>query len=242
MTHDNTDKKWFKEFIIELRLRQVRGQAIGDTVASARELLADTGRSAEDTFGAARDYAAVLELPAAPKYEWVRTSLWPTLLSLIAFLLFSQVAPAWAKSELLLVSPTQLALAAAPVLVVALMPLYLTLAIRHVWLFIPIVAFCAASGIFSALVAPTTADDAWLAISPLPLLVGSFAALVALSILSTVRSRRPGASDDIVYPLPDEHTSDKGGSGFGTTVFTIVTNWLFPLFALVIVALSIAVR
>ena len=62
MMHETTDKKWFDELVLELRLRQVHGRAIGDTVASAHELLADTGQRAEEAFGPARVYAAALEL------------------------------------------------------------------------------------------------------------------------------------------------------------------------------------
>ena len=114
-----TDKKWFDDVMVELRLRQVHGSAIGDTVASARELLADTGQSAEEAFGPARVYAASLELPHAPAGQWVRAALWPMLASLLAFLLFAQAATAWAGEELLLVSPAQVALVGTPVVLAA---------------------------------------------------------------------------------------------------------------------------
>ena len=90
MIQHTSDKKWFDQLVMELRLRQVHGSAIGDTVASAKELLSDTGQQAEEAFGPARDYAAALELPAAPKHDWVRKALWPSLLGLLAFLLFNQ--------------------------------------------------------------------------------------------------------------------------------------------------------
>jgi hypothetical protein len=133
MISTGTDKKWFDELVLELRLKQVYGTAIGDTVASARELVADTGQSAEDAFGPARDYAAALDLPRAPQYEWMRTALWPSMIGLLAFLLFTQAAAAWALSEPLLFSPAQLVLIAAPVVAIALLPLYLTALVRRIW-------------------------------------------------------------------------------------------------------------
>jgi hypothetical protein len=122
MMHETTDKKWFDELVLELRLRQVHGSAIGDTVASARELLGDTGQRAEEAFGPARVYAAALELPSAPQNEWVRRALWPSLLGLLAFLLFNQAVVSWVRSEQMLVSPAQLALVATPVVRNAVFP------------------------------------------------------------------------------------------------------------------------
>jgi len=124
MTQQTNDKKWFDQLVMELRLRQVHGSAIGDTIASTRELLGDTGQRAEEAFGPARDYAAALELPSEPKHDWVRKALWPSLLGLLAFLLFNQAMVSWTRSEPLLVSPAQLALLATPVVFLAFLPLF----------------------------------------------------------------------------------------------------------------------
>lgn len=234
MMQKSTDRKWFDELILELRLRQVHGDAIGDTVASARELLDDTGQLAEEAFGPARDYAAALELPAAPPHDWVREALWPALLGLLAFLLFNQAVVAWVRSELLLVSPAQLALAATPVVLIAFLPLYLTAAVRRTWLLIVLVAICALAGVLSAVVTPTTLADAWLAINPLPWLIGSAVSMVALSIVNTIRSRRPGSHDDITDPLSDTARS----SGTGAKTIVLVTNWLFPVCAVALLGLA----
>jgi hypothetical protein len=224
-----TDKKWFDELVLELRLQQVYGKAIGDTVASARELLADTGQSAEEAFGPARDYASSLELPRAPRYEWMRTALWPAMIGLLAFLLFTQAAAAWAQSELLLLSPAQVALIAAPVVAIALLPLYLAALVRRIWAIVALVVFGGLAGFLASVVAPSTRAEAWLALDPVPWLVGCALVMVALSILLTVRSRRPGSGDEIIDPLADA-SSD---SGMGARVGMLITNWLFPLFSLV---------
>ena len=60
------DATWFDEFTIELRLLGVRGDAIGDALASAREFLADSGTSALECFGSPKRYAAELGLPTIP--------------------------------------------------------------------------------------------------------------------------------------------------------------------------------
>ncbi|GAB2471764.1 hypothetical protein GCM10027030_02740 [Luteococcus sediminum] len=72
-----TDKQWLDEMIIELRLRNVRGPAIGDAVAAVETHCAESGESATGAFGHPREYARALEFPAdqvsktAPG-QWVR--------------------------------------------------------------------------------------------------------------------------------------------------------------------------
>ncbi len=233
-----TDKKWFDELVLELRLRQVHGSAIGDALASARELLDDTGQEAEEAFGPARDYAAALELPAAPQHGWVREALLPLVLSLLAFLVFNQAVIAWAQSELMLVSPAQSILLSVPLILVAFLPLYLTAAVRRIWLLIVLVAICATAGALSGVVAPSARSDAWLALEPLPWLIGSSIVMIGLSIVATVRSGRPESNDEIIDPLSETST----GSGLGARAFSLVTSWLFPLFALGMLGLALSLR
>jgi hypothetical protein len=236
MMHETTDKKWFDELVLELRLRQVHGSAIGDTVASARELLGDTGQRAEEAFGPARVYAAALELPSAPQNEWVRRALWPSLLGLLAFLLFNQAVVSWVRSEQMLVSPAQLALVATPVVLIAFLPLYLTAVIRRIWALMALSAICALAGLLSGVVAPTAQAEAWLAIDPLPWLIGSALIMVVLSIMNTIRSLRPN-NDDIVDPRSTTHSN-----GTGTKIIVVITNWLFPLLALAMLGLAVSFR
>jgi hypothetical protein len=237
MMQETADKKWFDELVLELRLRQVHGSAIGDTVASARELLGDTGQRAEEAFGPARVYAAALELPSAPQHEWVRRALWPSLLGLLAFLLFNQAVVPWVRSEQMLVSPAQLALVAAPVVLIAFLPLYLTAAIRRIWVLIVLSAICAVAGLLSGAVAPTSQAEAWLAIDPMPWLTGSAVIMVVLSVMNTIRSSRP-ADDDILDP----RSATTHSNGTGSKIIVLVTNWLFPLLALAMLGLALSFR
>ncbi|MET3902190.1 hypothetical protein [Paenarthrobacter sp. 4246] len=234
MTQATTDKKWFDELVLELRLRQVQGDAIGDAVASARELLADTGQQAEEAFGPARSYAAALELPTAPKHEWVNKALCPALLGLLAFLVFNQAVVPWVRSEVLLVSPAQAAFLATPLVVIALLPLYITAAVRRIWVLIALVAICVVSGLLSGIAAPTHRADAWLELDPLPWLVGSATIMLVISIFNTVRGL--GAGDDIVDPRADTPRS----TGMRTRAFALISNWLFPTFSLAVLGLAVA--
>jgi hypothetical protein len=238
MTQQTSDKKWFDQLVMELRLRQVHGSAIGDTIASARELLSDTGQQAEEAFGPARDYAAALELPSAPRHDWIRKALWPSLLGLLAFLFFNQAVVSWTRSELLLVSPAQLAFLATPVVLIAFLPLYLDTVIRRIWVCVGITAICALAGVLSAFITPTTRAEAWLALDPLPWLIGSTLVMVALSIMNTVRSSHAVDDNDITDPLSGTPDS----TGRGARAIVQVTNWLFPILALAMLGLALAFR
>lgn len=115
-----TDKTWIDLFILELRLRRVPGAAIGDAVASVRELLADSGQSAEDAFGPAREYAASLDLPTMnPKQQALKTVLLPVL-GLFAFLVFALASTAWFAGNAVLLSVPQALVLSIPLLLTVL--------------------------------------------------------------------------------------------------------------------------
>lgn len=238
MTQQTNDKKWFDQLVLELRVRQVRGSAIGDTIASAKELLGDTGQPAEEAFGPARDYAAALELPSESKHDWVRKALWPSLLGLLAFLLFNQAVVPWAGSEPLLVSPAQLALLTTPLVLLALLPLYLDAVMRRIWVAIGITAVCVVAGLLSAFATPKSRAEAWLAIDPLPWLIGSALVMVALSIMNTIRSSHSEDDNDITDPL----TGTTGSAGRSARAIVLVTNWLFPILAIAMLGLALSFR
>lgn len=223
----SSDKKWFDELTVELRMRDVFGHAIGDAVASARELLIDTGQSAEEAFGPARAYAASLDLPRGPGRDWVTRGLWTSMFGLLAFSLFVQAVGVWIQDELLLITPAQLVLAAALGGLVALLPLYLLAAIRRPWLLVLLFAIGAGCGFLWSAMTPATSAEAWLSLDPLPWLLGSAVAMVLLSVWNTIQTLRRGNIDDITEPLPA-----RPAAGIrGRRVFVMLTNWLFPLFA-----------
>ncbi|WP_104160320.1 hypothetical protein [Arthrobacter sp. ZGTC212] len=83
---DRATKRWFDDFVVELRLQDVPGDAIGDAVASAREFLADSGGTPGEVFGPARAYAASLDLPRHKEpRSGMAALLVPTCLGLLGF-------------------------------------------------------------------------------------------------------------------------------------------------------------
>ena len=63
MTMTAQDRKWIEELVIALRLRDVRGDAIGDAAAAVESHCAESGETPHEAFGDPHDYAASLDFP-----------------------------------------------------------------------------------------------------------------------------------------------------------------------------------
>ena len=207
-----TDDTWIDQLIVELRLRRVPCREIGDVVASARELLADSGQNAEDAFGSARAYAASLELPRTRTRDWALATVCIPVLGLIAFLAFTHASTVWFDGGVVRFSIGQTALLAVPVLLALSLPFYIGTVLRRRWLFFPLVLACGAAGALSTALVPASDADAWLRTPTAPWLVGSAIAMLALSILGTALAVRSRGTDEITEPLPGVHgaTSHRG--------------------------------
>lgn len=237
MNSTMTDETWIELFILELRVRRVPGAAIGDAVASVRELLADSGQSAEEAFGSARDYAAALDLPTInPRQHALQVVFLPTL-GLFTFLVFALASTAWFAGNLVLLSGAQAALLAVPVLLTVMFsfPFYPRAAFRRRWLPVALILVAGIVSAIAALLAPSTAEDAWLALSPLPLLIGTMTLLIALSLIGTIATVREGRSYEITEPRQAANESSPRQVG---RAFRIFVSWIFPILAIVIFAMT----
>lgn len=95
---DEQRTKWIDEMVVELRLRDVRGSAIGDAVAAVEGHCAESGESAREAFGDPREYARSLAVPpsqlgSTTPTEWARV-LAPVLAGVVGLGLATSVAPA----------------------------------------------------------------------------------------------------------------------------------------------------
>ncbi|MGO1410956.1 MULTISPECIES: hypothetical protein [unclassified Microbacterium] len=232
-----TDDTWIEQFTVELRLRRVHGPAIGDAIASVRELLSDSGQGAEEAFGSARDYAASLDLPAMNAREHAVRSVLLPVLELFIFFLFVLASVAWFDQAVVLISVPQLMLLAIPVLLTLMFafPFYPRAVFRQRWLPAALFVVVGVASALAVLVAPTTASEAWLIFSALPPLVGAAAVLVVLSVIGTIATVRSRDDGEIVEPLP---VQDEAKQEQGRHPFLIVVNWLFPMLAAVVFAIA----
>lgn len=231
--------KWFDEFIIELRLRDVSGEGIGDHVATVKEFVADTGQSPEVAFGSPRDYAASLDLSEYTRPVSVAGVVAESVLGLAAFLVFSQAIWPWSAQQTLDVGVAQLAWLSLPVVGIALLSFYLGALLRRLWLLITLVIVFAIAGVLAAANAPSTPDAVWLSLDPLQVMLATGLVMIVTSIIGTVRVSRSG-DESIREPL-DPSTGALTERSRPRLV-NYLGAWLFPLFSLAFLALALLSR
>jgi hypothetical protein len=66
----HVEEKWAEAFVIELRLLDIPGDALGDALAEVESHCAESGESAAEAFGDPVAYARSLDLPAQPIGRW----------------------------------------------------------------------------------------------------------------------------------------------------------------------------
>lgn len=228
-----TDKTWIDLFIVELRMRRVPGPVIGDAVASVREFLADSGQSAEEAFGSARNYAASLDLPTMKARHQALKTLFLPVMGLFAFLVFALASTAWFTGNPVLLSVPQALLLSVPVLLTVLFsfPFYPRAVFRQRWLPVPLVLSAGVASAIAALIAPSTEAEAWVVLSPLPLLIATMTALVVLSVIGTITTLRSNDGDEITEPLEARASS---GRRRGRKAFVLFVDWLIPILAVIL--------
>ncbi|WP_269938983.1 hypothetical protein [Arthrobacter sp. HY1533] len=224
-------KKWLDALTMELRLNNVSGKSIGDTLAAVQEFLADSGQAPEDAFGTPREYAAALaaEGMAAPP-EKLQGSLALSTTSLVVFLIFTSALTPWINGEPLLLGGAQVACMLVLAAMALTLPLYLAHLLRNTWALVAVPVVGGAAGVLSAVLAPRDAGEALLALAPGELLLASAALLVALSVIGTLFALRTPA-DAIAGPL-DAAPRPR------FRWFELLTQWLFPILAVVMLGLT----
>ncbi len=132
------DATWFDEFTIELRLLAVRGNDIGDAVASAREFLADAGSSAEECFGSPKRYAAELNLSTVPLKAVNGLGLRAGL-GVLGLFGFTLSALPLVQGKAVKIDPATLVVVAAVGIVAVLLPTFLKVFVRmrlRIWMIV----------------------------------------------------------------------------------------------------------
>lgn len=226
MSTTMNDETWIELFIIELRLRRVPGAAIGDAVASVRELVADSGQSAEAAFGSAREYAGSLDIPELPAREQAMKTVLLPVLGLFGFIVFVLASSAWIAGEPILLSVPQVMVLSGPLVLTLLfaLPFYPRAVLRRRWLPAVLVLLAGACGAVAALLAPASPAEAWTHLAALPVMIVAMAVLVVLGIIGTVITLRSADSDEITDPRESSAPQRRGRRGF-----LVFVDWLFPM-------------
>ncbi|WP_413450395.1 hypothetical protein AA0Y32_06965 [Georgenia phoenicis] len=191
-------QEWCDDFVLELRLRDVPGRVIGDRLAEVEQHCADTGESPAEAFGNAIAYARELEedrSPAQAAGAWRVAAI--SGIQVLALLVGTSAAFAWARGEDLTYNAVQVAATALFLAVLLAIPALLRPIVTHPWAVgIPLLAVVTllASG---GAVAGRLDLPVLLTLPPAAATVALFLAIVALGVLEH-RELTKDADDDLV--------------------------------------------
>jgi hypothetical protein len=127
----HVDATWVDAFVIELRLRDVPGDAIGDLLTEVDSHVVDSGATAHDAFGDPVQYAAQMAETAARTAPDHARDLVPSAVGGAALIVVIQGAVAWAGDGVVEVTGGTLTLVAALVAAVLALHRYGTPLLRY---------------------------------------------------------------------------------------------------------------
>lgn len=200
MSSTQTTEPWIDDFILTLRLREARGDAIGDAVAVVRGHVADSGESAHEAFGDPRTYAEELDLPRVQSVDWSSAGVMAPAVSLVAILVLGPAASAVFGGSLLRFSLPQLGLFLVPLVLMLAVPYYIGYAVRHLWVLALVFVLGIGAATLEGFFAPQHGTPAFVSLEPVWMLAVAAAAIV----LMTAWQFRRALTDDmnpVVDPL-----------------------------------------
>ncbi|WP_372697103.1 hypothetical protein [Arthrobacter sp. JSM 101049] len=231
MTNTETDQAWIDELTLALRLRNVRGDAIGDAIAVVRGHLADSGEHAREAFGDPRSYATQFGLPTAPAVRPTDPVVMGPAVSLPGLLVFVSAVSALFDGVAFDISLPQLLLYLVPLAVVLALPWYFDVAVRHLWVFAVAFSLAVLAATGSAFLAPERGHAALVSWPPGWVALVSGAVLLAASAWAVLDALQSG-SDAITEPSGQGHRP----AGRGHWLAAVTPHLLMPLAALLCVA------
>ncbi|PQZ89027.1 hypothetical protein CQ018_15860 [Arthrobacter sp. MYb227] len=229
------DRKWLEALTLELRIHNIPGVKIGDTLATVKEHLADSGESAQVAFGSPAEYATHIAASTTTQNVSLKGTITRSAVGLIAFLAFTQATVPWVAGEALRLGVAQVAWLALPVVAALSVPLLFDKLLRNFWILAALIGTAVSGGVLAAFSAPRTSAEAWLSVAPLPVLLITASIMVIVSFIDTIATAKDG-DDSIIDPLRSQRNAQK------TRAFSVASNilvsWIFPIAALALLVLS----
>ncbi len=193
-------QRWCDDFVLELRMRDVPGQVIGDRLAEVEAHCAESGQPPEAAFGDATAYARLLDEQAAPPRTsgpWAVAGV--AAAKVLALIVGTTAAGAWADGEPLSYNGAQLTGLAVFLVVILSLPRLVRPLVQRPWLVgVPLV-IVASAAVASSVVAGRLDLPALLSLPPAVVTVGLFVVVVALSLVEYRLLNDEG--DPVVSPL-----------------------------------------
>ncbi|QDW63875.1 hypothetical protein [Oerskovia sp. KBS0722] len=238
----HVEEEWAEAFVIELRLLDVPGAALGAALAEVESHCAESGEPAAEAFGDPVAYARSLDLPVEPDGRWeVVKVLGPTSAQFLGLLLLG-----WGGSAVVLagrageVAPSvdvtagMIAMIAVFGAAILLFYRFSSTVLRRV-MERPVASFFALAGCMAVLVAvPVLLDGVLVTLPAWPVAVSGGLVLAAGTVWGAVQARRGTLDDPIVSPLPGEQQDVPARR---SRLLSATVTWIVPAFALVSLAL-----
>lgn len=236
----HVDEAWAETFLLELRLRDVPGRAIGDALAEIESHCVESGETATEAFGDPTAYARSLDLPttAEPATFPLGTALrW--VLQATGLLITTAAAPAWLADEAL--EPTTGLLAIALVVGASIVAVHraaervLRLVVAH-----PVVAWLLMMLHLAAMaLLMLVLDDVLIRVAPGPSLTVGLALLVAgtLAVLQQLRRDTTADDDPVTATVEPPQGPTRAARVLGRVRYA--PAFLAPLAAVLFVAVAI---
>lgn len=222
-TTEKSTRKWLNELVLELRIQNITGAAIGDTVAEVEAHLAETAEAPREAFGTPREYAATLNLPTdtsgrlTPQW-WIKLATGLTLGFLGGLWLVPSGVAALKRDEGAVFPVGMVITLAVMVVVIGVTALTLDRFLRPgpygltLW-FVAVAALVVSVTIFDG---PLFTLNAWLAVA-----AGAVAVLIAVPLFPVF-----GAETEITDPRGQR-------SRYAVGRAASAGSWIWPVFALV---------
>ncbi|MCM3661568.1 hypothetical protein M3148_11295 [Georgenia satyanarayanai] len=192
---------WCDDFVLELRMRDVPGPVIGDRLAEVEAHCVDSGDSPEETFGNPTEYARRLDQDRSPELV---AGVWRVAIiaavQVVALLVGTSAASAWARGEALSYNAVQLGAVVLLGAVLLALPVLLRPLVARPWAVgVPLALLTTTAGVGAA-VAGRLDLPALVTLPPAAVAVALFVVVVVLAVLE----HRELTSDDdtVTSPLP----------------------------------------
>lgn len=236
----HVEETWAEAFLLELRLRDVPGRAIGDALTEVESHCVESGEPAAEAFGDPTAYARSLDLPTTtdPLAFSLGTALrW--VLQSTGLLITTVAAPAWLADEAL--EPTTGLLAIALVVGASLVAVHraadrvLRFVVGH-----PVVAWLVMMlhlAVMAALM--LVLDDVLARVAPGPSLVVGLVLLVAGTLAVLQQLRRDTSADDDPVTATVESSPGPTRAARVLMRFRYAPAFLAPLAAVLFVGLDV---
>lgn len=233
----HVEEGWAEAFVIELRLLDVPGAALGAALAEVESHCAESGEPAAEAFGNPVAYARSLDLPVEADGRWeVVKVLGPATAQFLGLLLLG-----WGGSAVVLagraggaapsvdVTAGMLAMIAAFGAAILLFYRFSSRVLRTI-LERPLVSFFALAGGMAVLVVvPVLLGGVLVTLPAWPVAVAGGLVLAAGTVWGAVQARRGTLDDPIVSPLPG---APQDGPERRSRLLSATVTWVVPAFAL----------